>query len=294
MEHLSHTDLKALIKDFHQYTGGAASHIAQVYVLSAEALIHLVGKAWVQDNVFGLAPIDGFLRSNSDITDITDDKFKHRDRVVSLAEMLFHFQGIDGIAKRITDIQSSSVEDTVGELEGAKILYRSRIPFRFVVPTGKRGEDFDVQVLGANGNGINCEMKTKPAETVLSSETVWNTLNNNRNQLPKGRPGVMFMKIPETWTFQPAVSRIMESTLTRFFRGTDRVAAVILHWEEWQFVPSGPAMRMVKFRPEINQRSSYKTIVETEMLQKFSSMATNNNWTYFTLLTQSTVIEEHS
>lgn len=286
MKHVSHPDLKTFIDDFHHYTGGAVSDLAQLYTLSAEVLIHLVGKAWVERNVFGLAPIDSFLRSNSDIT---EDKFKHYERVVSLAEMLFHFQSVDGIEKRITDIQSFSVENTVGELEGAKFLYRSRIPFRFVVPTGNRGEDFDVLVLGANSNDVNCEMKTKPAETVLSSATIWNTLNDNRNQLPKGQPGVMFMKIPETWTSQPAVSQIMNSTLTRFFRGTDRVAALILHWEEWQFVANGPAIRIVKFRPELNQRSSYKTIVETEILHKLSSMATNNNWTYFSVLIQSTI-----
>jgi hypothetical protein len=223
MRHLSHSDLKAFIKDFYHYTQGTISEIAQLYTLSVEVLIHLVGKEWVQDNVFGLAPIDSFLISNSDIT---EDKFKHSDRVVTLAEMLFHFQGVDGIEKRIADIQSSNVEDTVGELEGARFLYRSGVPFRFVVPTGKRGEDFDVQILGLNGNNINCEMKTKLAETVLSSATVWNTLNVNRDQLPKGRAGVMFMKIPETWISQPAVALIMESILTRFFSGTDRVAAV--------------------------------------------------------------------
>ena len=86
-----------------------------------------------------------------------------------LAEMLFHFQGIDGIEKRIAEIQASSVEDTVGELEGAKFLYRSGVPFRFVVPTGKRGEDFDVQALGSNGNNINCEMKTKPADNKITT-----------------------------------------------------------------------------------------------------------------------------
>jgi hypothetical protein len=67
MKHLSHTDLKAFIEDFYHYTAGAVSPIAQLYALSAEALIHLLGKAWVQDNVFGLAPIDSILRSRSDI-----------------------------------------------------------------------------------------------------------------------------------------------------------------------------------------------------------------------------------
>ena len=79
MTHLSHPDLKAFIKDFYHYTEGAISEIAQLYTLSVEVLIHLVGKGWVQDNVFGLAPIDTYLRSNSDIT---EDKFKHSDRVV--------------------------------------------------------------------------------------------------------------------------------------------------------------------------------------------------------------------
>jgi hypothetical protein len=282
MKRLSHTDIKGFVKDFRTFTGGTASNIAQLYALGAEVLINLVGMTWVQNNVFGVAPIDTFLKATSHVT---EDRFKHSDRVVSLAEMLFHFQDIDGIEKRIADMMSSSVEDTVGELEGAKFLFRSRIPFRFVVPSGQRGKDFDVQVFGPSGKDINFEMKTKPAETVLSAATIWNTLNNNRDQLPKGRPGVMFMKIPETWICQPEVSEIMGSTLTRFFRGTDRVAAVILHWEEWQFVPGGPAMRIVKFRPEINLSSSFKTIVEDQILQKFSSVATSNNWMYFMSLT---------
>jgi hypothetical protein len=210
-----------------------------------------------------------------------EDGFKHADRVVSLAETLYHFQGIQGIEKRIADIKSSSVEDTVGELEGAKFLYRSNILFQFVVPKGRRGEDFDVKAFAADGTGINCEMKTKPAGTVLSPQTVWNTLNNNRNQLPKGQPGIIFMKIPEAWIAQSEITQIIVSALSRFFRSTDRVASVVLHWEEWLFTQNGPAIRAVKFRREPNPNSSFRSLVASEILDKFSSMASNGNWSYF-------------
>jgi hypothetical protein len=277
LKRITQIDLDGFIRSFQDYTGVSASGIARLYVLAAEVLIHLVGKDWVEDNVFGKAPIDSFLKSNSEVP---EDKFKHGDRVVSLAEMLFHFQNIEGIEKRIKDMQSLSVEDTVGELEGAKFLYRSNIPFRFVLPLGHRGEDFDVQAFG-NGVEINCEMKTKPAETALTPATVWNTLNDNRNQLPKGRPGIMFMKIPEAWISEAEISEIIASTTKRFFRGTNRVAAVILHWEEWHFVSRGPAMRIVKFRPEVNPGSSFRNVVETEIIEKLSNMNVNHNWYYF-------------
>jgi len=281
MRYLAENDLNTFIKDFYKHIGDNAPPIARLYALGAEVLIHLIGERWVQDNVFGKAPLDNFLRFNSDIR---EDGFKHADRVVSIAEMLFHFQGIEGIKQRIADIGSSSVEDTVGELEGAKLLYRSNIPFRFVIPTGRRGEDFDVKAFATDGTGINCEMKTKPAETVLSPETVWNTLNNNRNQLPKGYAGIMFMKIPEAWISQSEITQIISSALNRFFRGTDRVASVVLHWEEWLFTSNGPAMRIVKFRRELNPNSSFRSLVASEILDKFSRMAANNNWRYFAKL----------
>lgn len=278
MGQLSETDITAFVKDFYDHTKGNVSTIARLYALAAEVLIHLVGKEWVRDNVFGKAPLDNFLRS---VSDITEDKFKHADRVISLSEMLFHFQSIDGIEKRITEIKTSSVEDTVGELEGAKLLYTSSIPFRFVLPVGRRGSDFDVQAFASDGSGINCEMKTKASETILSTVTVWNTLHGNRNQLPKGEAGIMFLKIPEDWVLQSEISQIMAESLNRFFRGTDRVAAVIIHWEEWYFVPDGPAIRVVKYRRELNPHSSFRDLVASEVLEKFSAIGTNNVWKYF-------------
>lgn len=249
--------------------------------MSGDVLKHYLGKQWVLDNVFEESPLDAHFTFGGDDS---IERYQFSDRVIALAEMLFHFQTIDGINGRLEALRSSSVETGVGELEGAKFLYTAGVPFRFNAPRNQRGLDFDIVIEKASGRAVNCEMKCKLSSTELGVDTVINTLQTARKQLPRNEPAFVFLKIPEAWVQQSNVTSIIGEALATFFRGTTRVAAVLFHWEEWYYGPGLLRARATKFRVEYSPVSPFVTSIRELGLEPSEASRPQTQWTHFTTL----------
>jgi hypothetical protein len=185
-------------------------------------------------------------------------RFKFQDRVVALGELLLNLRRIDGADHRVEALKTESLETAVGELEGARLLMSSAIPFRFVKPAGSLGQDYDVQAM-IDGSPVACEMKAKLEQTEPSQTSVRDTLNRARGQLPRDQPGVVFLKLPETWATSQAGRAAVEEGMRAAFDRTHRIAAVIAHWERWQALDSG-AVRIVMFKHFSNSRARLRLI----------------------------------
>jgi hypothetical protein len=197
---LSLADIRGFGDRYERFIGRKVEPLPLLLAMSGDVLQHFLGKQWVLDNVFERSPLDAHFSFGAENS---IERYQFSDRVIALAEMLFHFQTIAGIGGRLESLKSSSVETGVGELEGAKFLYTSGIPFRFNAPTNQRGLDFDVTIEQPSAPTINCEMKCKLVSTELGVATVANTLQTARKQLPPNEPGLVFLKIPEIWVQQP-------------------------------------------------------------------------------------------
>lgn len=249
--------------------------LGRVYLLAIEVLIHLVGKQWIANNIFGKRPVDGFLRSKPQKK---DDVLKLLDRVIELAEMLFNFQdisGIENLVKRLTE--KDSIESCVAELQAAKLLYNNKIPFSFNTPSYRKGDDYDAIAI-VQGLEIACEFKCKVEATDFSGETIKESLREARKQLPKEKPCIIFVKIPEVWTTQRGTEESLLKILAEFFRRTTRVNSVIFHWEEWYYFPDEKSARGVKYKEEVNPNSK---ISLGKILNDIKLNAQSEKWTYF-------------
>ena len=274
MPQLTEDDLRAFAEDYRTALGGSPE--AWVHIMAFETLINLLGPHaveelrgpnWVFGNVFGYGSglSDDYLRSDWAIGGI-------RRRVISLAELLYHFQTVEGYERLIESLRTDSIESTVGELEGAKLLFMSGLSFRFRGRSGSKGKDFDVQLLTSDGSVINCEMKSKLEITRLSESTVTRTLKAARKQLPEAEANVILLKLPEAWIRLPQTGEVMNYATSKFFRNTGKdVAAIVFHWYESVPAANGLSILMGRFRPELNDKSTFRDIVKAELIDRLYS-----------------------
>jgi hypothetical protein len=177
----------------------------------------------------------------------------HPDRVTSLGELLFNMQDIAGFGSRLGRMRTMSLEADIAELEGARFLHWNGTPYRFVVPTQIKGSDFDVEAKVGDIT-VACEMKARMEGAAPTPKSVYRHLNRARDQLPRNAPSIIFVKIPQSWMLNDACWGALDDGVARLFRGTGRIAAVFVHWEEWGGAPPTP-IRFGRFHCWPNPRS---------------------------------------
>ncbi len=255
-----------------------------VYGLATEALRFFFGNEWTNENVFSMhtqvSPEhrDGraFLR-----TDAADDesRFRHQQRVVMLGELAFNLQSIDGFKERLKLMDKLDLESALGEMECTSLVAASEMQFRFVTPAGTKGEDYEGEVTTRNNRVLCCEMKAKSEATSFDGRTLYNTLESARKQLPKGKPGMVFVKIPEEWLKQDAIRSAVESAVEKVFRQSQRLVAVVLLWEEWEHLV-GPHLVVAKYRYYVNHRSDLYGVDVDHLLEQMGRVK-NLSWVNF-------------
>ncbi len=199
-----------------------AQMVAQLFLTVA------LGEEWFAEHVAASAAPSDFFRNGRHDDDST---VIGALRVIHLAEMIFNLQHLPGVKNSIDLVGSGKVEAGFAELEVGKILHIHDRQFAFRTPTGTRGLDYDLEL--RYGDVTVCaDTKCKLETTALSEGTVLDSLDTARRQLPKDRPGAIFVKVPQMWNSpvdDTALGAFLQSTTAKFFRGTGRVVTVKFH-----------------------------------------------------------------
>jgi hypothetical protein len=262
-----------------------ADHDFITYGLATEALRFFFGNEWTNENVFSIHKETSahhrqgrlFLR-----TDSTEqaDQFRHMQRVTSLAEITFNLQGVDGLKQRISLMDKHDLESALGEMECAALLSHSELAFRFVIPTGSKGLDYEAEVTTSANRIVCSEIKVKSERTSADAQTLWSTLETARKQLPKSEPGLILVRIPEEWVKRQDIQTIVNDAIGRVFRQSHRVVAVILMWEEWNQTSDGWKLVVSRFKDYRNSKSRlYKSDIDD--LLAVIGPANNPSWVSF-------------
>src|SRR5262249_53264970 len=91
--------------------------------------------------------------------------------------------------------------------------------FKFVTPTGVKGKDYDVGIEYTDGREACADAKCRLEGTELRADTVKNSLNKARsNNLPPDKPGIIFVKVPQTWLEREDVRRGIYAVVEEFLR----------------------------------------------------------------------------
>ena len=242
--------LRAAVQAREVEGGGVMDCTLREVVAAIATLRALIGEEWVQEKI--LEADEGSFINPTRERDL--DNYKLQSRIVSLAEILFNLQLVEGIHHRIRALKTADIETALAELEGAHALYTSNIPFRFVVPSMVAGSDYDVEAL-VGAITVPCEMKAKLETTKPTAASVAQTIDRARKQLPPNRPSTVFLWVPESWAANEQGRAAIEEGIARGFHRSARIARIFVHWEEWQRLQPSGALRIVRWLARSNPRA---------------------------------------
>jgi hypothetical protein len=211
---------------------------SRTFYLSLAIAKHFFGRKWLDDHIEDTEQ-PGYLRLNwRDQIQAEIQSF----RLVDFAELLFNLQYVDGFDDCIRKMRDGNIEGTYAELDLGRMLYQSSIEFRFVVTSGQKGDDFDIEISLNDGTVVCADAKCKIESTDFSERTVLNSLHDARTQFPDHRPSIIFMKVPPRWLIEHgghtgATKVLLTNVANKFLRGTGRVVSVkyyisFIHWED--------------------------------------------------------------
>ena len=222
------TDLQAIIDGFPREVHEEPGRL--MFTLAVKIIRHYLGQQWYEEHIFqdsGQTRPPGFLRMNFS-RGFEGERVNARR--LDLAETLFNLQHIEGFDDRVDQLRRGDIESTIAELDLARFLYVHDVAFKFVVPVGERGEDFDFAVSYDDGREACVDAKCRLEATEVRAETIRNSLNKARqNNLPANRPGIIFVKVPPRWLEDHSVRDATHEVVKGFLRNSGRVVSVILY-----------------------------------------------------------------
>jgi hypothetical protein len=191
------------------------------YLLSGEIVGNFLGRSWIEQYIKGASlPVDFYFYDSANANlDV------HMRRAIDLGEMLFNLQSVKNFDQCLIQLKGGQMEPAFAELEVGKILKIYNVDFQFVKPTGVIGCDYDLEVHFPDGRNVFADTKCKLQSTELSAETVRGSLEAARKQLPKGKLGMAFLKLPPTWFAEGALA-IVDNAVERFLQNTTRIASI--------------------------------------------------------------------
>ena len=262
--------------------------------IATEVLRFFFGNAWTNENIFPMhqdvSPQHRrgrkFLKTDSQDH---DEQFLHMERVTNLAEIIFNLQGIEGLKQRITIMNNHDMESALGEFECAALLSSPEFKFRFINPSGVKGQDYEGEIVSSAGRLICCEMKSKSELTVPDELTLWRTFDVARQQLPKDQPGIVLIKIPETWVRYSMISSIVNNAVEKVFRQSQRLVGVVVTWSE-KHNTDEEMLFLIKLKDYPNRQSK---LFDNDISEIFAKLGRAHSplWVQFRSLVVNTVDE---
>jgi hypothetical protein len=246
--------------------------------MAATVLRALLGDDWCEQNVVVPGASDQHLSQGAGDA---SGRMKAQARIVALAELLFNLQAVPNAFDRFERAKRSDLEITMAELEAARLLALNNVRFGFVVERGSRYTDYDLEVQLRADRVLCCETKCKVGSTPLTAASILNSLKTASRQLPPTKPGLIFVKYPDVWISNAALESAHLQATDRFFRGSRRVVAIVVHWEEWHHQPSGALLRVAKYREIPNTGSRFDVLSEERLLRPWSPLWSPKSWTSF-------------
>jgi hypothetical protein len=214
------------------------------FFLSLNVLKHFFGRDWVKQYAVVGASKNSFM-----FPDLEPQQGREHYifRVITLAEMLYNLQGIENFDACISQVASGQIESAFYELSIATMLHAHDHQFRFIRPSGKKTHDYDLEITFNDGVVLCADTKSKATATDISPNSIRNSLNDAREQLPPDRPGAVFMCVPQKWIEDASLRGSLTGVADGFLRGTGRVVSVKFYTFIMTVSPRGISHRHAYF-----------------------------------------------
>jgi len=189
------------------------------FFLATSILKHFFGANWVERYLEG----PGYL--NIDETNQTTMDLKGL-RIIDLAEVVYNLQHVENFDSCISRMREGDIEGTAAELDLGRMLYLNKVSFRYVVPTGIKGQDYDAEILFPDGVVACADAKCALETADLAAKAIFNKLEKARKQLARDQPGIIFAKMPAHWMGHPDFISTTVDQAKELFRQSERVVSI--------------------------------------------------------------------
>jgi hypothetical protein len=169
--------------------------------------------------------------------------------VIQLAELLTCLEPVPNFDAKLQDLRKKGLEETFYELRVAHELHEKGYLVKFVVPSGVRGQDFDLEAR-LEQESLAVEVKCLTDEPDYSAKMLYNRLKKASGQLPQTGGGIIFIMLPSAWITRDDFQNETGKTVESVFRNYSRLNAIHFHWEEWTDGP--PYGRFLRFLTAFN------------------------------------------
>ncbi|MEA5512799.1 hypothetical protein [Nodularia sp. UHCC 0506] len=170
-------------------------------------------------------------------------KTKGDARIIHLAHMLWCLRNYSGFQEFSERNKKGDFESAYYEVTAAHFFSEVANSIRFIIPSGVKGSDFDIEVSKfLSYNSLYVEIKAR--QQPFANESQINDLfNKARRQLPKDGHGVIFCKIK--------ISAQLKQQLTQddFIRAaknclktSKRISFIVYCWDHWDLIEEGIAL----------------------------------------------------
>jgi len=214
-----------LVKHAEMLTRNPANPYAATMNTTFAIITHWMGRTWINRAFSGNTPFR--LGTEENIENLKILRFR------MLAENLFNLQYVEGFRELVQgQRQNPDLEAFGAELQIGRLLYINDVDFKFVTPSRTAGADYDVEIR-IPGHSICAETKCKASSSTLNVKSLTNDIKKAaREQLPKERPGIVFVAMPQNWfdgDDRLAVEAATVSAATAALRSYSRLVSVILY-----------------------------------------------------------------
>jgi hypothetical protein len=183
-----------------------------------------------------------YLARRKDLQDLPSD-LANLERTISMVRIghaIYLLQSCEGFVDRIDDFSTEpDVEASFFELNLASLFVANGHTVRFVKPTGRKEQDYDLDVL-VGSEWVAVEAKTRRDGPLKDAKTIRNALKKARSQLPVDRPGVVGIWIASEFdgrSLGEHAIQAIEQEIHDFLHRTSRVNKVVVLRHTWEGDP---------------------------------------------------------
>lgn len=219
------------------------------YSVACCAVLQALGPDWCQTHIGRTDKASDYFKANkSDHHEL----LRHLSRVTEFGELIYNLHGVPGFDERIRLIgaDKGGVESGIAELIAGKFFKMADVIFQYVTVEAKPGEEKpknpDIEYAAGSNRLESCEVKCNLLSTELNETSIVNALKNAKKQLPKGKAGIILLRVPETWLVDmEAGTTVIGKAINDFIKNekTTRVSSIFAFASETRFLPNDKMAR---------------------------------------------------
>jgi hypothetical protein len=189
------------------------------FYLAVAVLKHFFGEGWIERYLDrpGYLQIDETNQTTMDLKGL---------RLIDLSEVIYNLQYVENFDNCISRMRDGDIEGTAAELDLGRMLYLNQVPFRYIIPTGIKGKDYDAEIVFPDGTVACADAKCALGTADLKAKAIFNKLEKARQQLPPDQPSIIFAKMPAHWLEHPDFVSTTVDQAKELFRQTERIVSI--------------------------------------------------------------------